>query len=113
MEPDPREHTALEYWLILYRKKFLILLVVLSSVAVAFLADRFLPKVYEANAQFFIPATPDTISFLANPGTMTRGPVVPSAAEEVHAPYIGFLKSKTLREMVRQGRGRVGASRPR
>ncbi len=97
------EKTLLDYWLILYRRKWMIGLIVLSAIVTAWILSEILPPVYEAKAVFFVPAKPDTVTFLASPGeSIAKTPLVPKAAEEPHGPYIGILKSKAIAEVVQK-----------
>jgi succinoglycan biosynthesis transport protein ExoP len=98
-----REKELLDYWLILYRKKWLILFVILMAMLTAGVASYFLTPVYEARTVFFVPRSPDVLSFLSQPeGTLLRSPLLPQVSEEPHSPYIGILKSKTIRELVQK-----------
>lgn len=98
------EKTLLDHWLVLYKRRWLIVFVMLSSMITAGVVSEILPPVYEGKAVFFVPQTPDVVSYLASPTakTMSRSPLVPMASEEPHAPYIGILKSRAIAELVQR-----------
>lgn len=97
-----REKELLDYWLVLYRRRWMIILVIIAAVATSLAYTYFLPDVYQSKAVFFIPRRPDVISFLSSDEqSLKRSPLLPEIAEEPHSPYIGMLKSKALRELVR------------
>lgn len=98
------ERTFLEYWLVLYKRRWLILFVILSAMITAGIISKIIPPVYEAKALFFVPQTPDVISYLSSSAgkTITRSPLVPIASEDPHAPYMGILKSRAIAELVQK-----------
>jgi uncharacterized protein involved in exopolysaccharide biosynthesis len=98
------EKTLLEYWLVLYKRRWLILFVTLSAMITAGVISKILPPLYEAKALFFVPQTPDVVSYLSSSPekTMTRSPLVPIASEDPHAPYMGILKSRAIAELVQK-----------
>ncbi|MBC2694142.1 MAG: hypothetical protein HF982_02460 [Desulfobacteraceae bacterium] len=96
------ERTLLDYWLVLYRRRKSIAVVIISAILVAWILSRVLPPVYEAKAVFFVPTMPDAISFYS-PDTfqqMARNPLMPSSHQEASAAYIGVLKSKAIAQLV-------------
>ena len=99
-----QQKTLLEYWLILYRQKWVILFVMLSSMVTSGVVSKIIPSVYEARAVFFIPQTPDVVTYLSPVmrNTVARSPLVPEASRDPHAPYIGILKSKSIAELVQR-----------
>ncbi|MFX0201095.1 MAG: GumC family protein [Candidatus Hodarchaeota archaeon] len=98
------EKNLLDYWLVLYKKKGVILFIILSAMITAGIISKIIPPVYEAKVVFFVPNTPDVISYLSPSSgkTMTRSPLVPITSEEPHAPYIGILKSRAIAELVQK-----------
>ena len=96
------DKTLLEYWLVLYRRRGLILFVTVAAAAAAWGISAMLTPVYEAKATCFAPATPDVVSYLSpSPDASPKSsPLLPMASEEAHAPYIGFLKSRAMAERV-------------
>jgi len=96
------ERTLFDYWLVLYRCRYIIILIVFSSMTFAYFLSKSLPPVYEAKAVCFIPYNNSLISFYSPdaPKQMARGIVIPPSKEEFFAPFIGILKSKTLAKMV-------------
>ena len=90
----------LDYWLIVYRKRWLILLVMISAMLTAGIVSQYLTPVYGSRAVFFIPRKSDVVSFLSpGEGTIVRSPLLPEIADEPHSPYIGILKSKAIKEL--------------
>jgi succinoglycan biosynthesis transport protein ExoP len=95
------EKGLLDYWLILYRKRWLILLVMISAMLTAGIVSELLSPVYNSRAVFFVPRKSDVISFLSDDeGTIIRSPLLPEVAEAPHSPYLGILKSKAIKELV-------------
>lgn len=98
-----QEKTLLSYWLVLYQKKTIILLITVTSVITVLILGAVLPSVYEAKALFYVPSTSPSLSYLS---TSTQGfardKLVPIAKEDDAGPYIGLLKSKTIAEKVHE-----------
>ncbi len=93
----------LDYWLILYNKRWLILAITIIAMLTAGIMSVLLPPVYESKAVFFIPQNPDIISFLStSEGSLIRSPLLPQVAEEPHSPFMGILKSKSIKELVQK-----------
>jgi uncharacterized protein involved in exopolysaccharide biosynthesis len=74
----------------------------LSAMITAGFISNLLTPVYEAKAVFFVPATPDVASYLSPTTDVAtkRRVIIPMTDDEPHAPYIGLLKSKSMRELV-------------
>lgn len=97
------DRTLLDYWLILYRRRWIILTIALSAMVTAWVLSTRMDPIYEAVAVFFVPKESDKTTFFAAPsGTMVRAPLFPEAAEEPHAPYIGILKSWAIPKLVHE-----------
>jgi len=98
------EKTLLDYWLVLYQRKLTILFVMLSAMITAGVISNILPPMYEATSVCFVPRRQDVSPYLSLSAgaNAARSPLVPEALEEVHAPYIGILKSKAIRELVQR-----------
>ena len=98
-----KDKELLDYWLILYRRKWLIFFVMAAAVATSVAYSFFMPEVYQSKAVFFIPRHPDVVSFLTpDEQSLKRSPLLPEIAEEPHSPYMGLLKSKALRVLVQR-----------
>jgi len=98
-----KDKELLDYWLILYRRRWLIIFVMIASIATTVAYSSFLPVVYQSKAVFFIPRLPDVVSFLSSDDkSLKRAPLLPEIAEEPHSPYMGLLKSKALRALVQK-----------
>src|SRR3990170_1188870 len=97
------EKTLLEYWYILYSRKWTIVVITLFAVLTTLVFSKMLDPVYEAKSTFFVPQEPDKMTFFTPPNSsMARGPLSPQAKEETQGPYIGILKSKAIAELVQK-----------
>ncbi|HZX48054.1 MAG TPA: Wzz/FepE/Etk N-terminal domain-containing protein [Nitrospirota bacterium] len=98
------EHkTLLEYWLVLYSNKKIILIITVAAMVSAWIFSMILPPVYEAKAVFFVPKEPDTATFFSSAGSnKARSALVPVSNEETHGPYIGILKSRSIAVLVQK-----------
>ena len=96
------EQTLLDYWLVLYRRRKSIAVVIISAILVAWILSRVLPPVYEAKAVFFVPMKPDSVSFYTPDASqqMARSPLMPSPREDASAAHIGVLKSRAIAQLV-------------
>ncbi|HET9824962.1 MAG TPA: Wzz/FepE/Etk N-terminal domain-containing protein [Chitinophagaceae bacterium] len=95
--------TLLDHWLILYGKKWVILMITSSAMITSLIFSLVLSPVYEAKAVFFVPFKQDPITFLAAPGqSITKTPQVPATTDELQGPYIGILKSTAIAEAVQK-----------
>ncbi len=93
----------LDYWLILYNKRWLILAITIIAMLTAGIMSVLLSPVYESKAVFFVPQNPDIVSFLStSEGSLIRSPLLPQVAEEPHSPFLGILKSKSIKELVQK-----------
>lgn len=98
-----QEKSLLDYWLILYQRRFVIYLVIFTSVAASIIITLAATPVYEARAALYLPVKPSQVSYLAGEGatgSLIRGTNAPLADEDGYKPYIGILKSRRLAEMV-------------
>lgn len=96
-----QENTLLENWLLLYRHKFMIMMIIIISMLVAGILSKTLQPVYEAKALCFVPQFVD-IAALTSPTSdrpLERSLLMPATLEEPHAPYIGILKSSYIAEL--------------
>ncbi len=98
------ERTLLEYWLVLYRRRWAIFFTIISAMAVAGVLSKTLPPVYEAKSVCFIPQFPDVASFSSQnaEGSLAKSPLMPASREEPNAPYIGILKSRAIAELTQK-----------
>jgi uncharacterized protein involved in exopolysaccharide biosynthesis len=98
------EKTLLDYWLLLYRRRWLILFVMLSAMITTGLISSMITPLYEAKCVFFVPAAPDSPSYLSPPtdNSTKKHMILPMASEEGHAPYLGLLKSEEMRRIVHE-----------
>ncbi|MCF6158408.1 MAG: hypothetical protein E3K32_07515 [wastewater metagenome] len=96
------EKTLLEYWFVLYSRKWVIVIVTLSAFVSAVVLSKRLHPVYEAKAVFFVPKEPDVTTFIMPQTSASRRPFVPFTQEDPHGPYLGILKSRTIAELAQQ-----------
>ncbi|RLB10811.1 MAG: hypothetical protein DRG39_05505 [Deltaproteobacteria bacterium] len=96
------EPTLFDYWLALYRRRYIIITIIISSMIIAYFLSKTLPPVYEAKVVFFVPYKFPSISFYSPdaPKEISRHILLPPTMEEFLAPYIGILKSKALANLV-------------
>jgi uncharacterized protein involved in exopolysaccharide biosynthesis len=104
MEGKMEEKTLLYYYFALYRKRVLIIITVITAVITASIISKTLAPVYEAEALFFIPQLLHRGPSLTSVGeeSLSRFSFIPEASEQLHAPYLGILKSRTIVELVHQ-----------
>ena len=103
LEPRSVEGKSLgEFWLSLYRRKWIFLITVATALVVAYLINERLPRVYEARAVFFVPAKPPSVSFYNQ--TAVNSVVAeykePTPKDDAQAINLAFLKSDALRNRV-------------
>jgi len=97
------QKTLLEYWLAVYSRKGMILLITVSAMITAAVLSTLLPRVYEARAVFFVPRSSDSTTFFSSPsGSMVRSVLSPVTKEDDQGPYIGVLKSRAIAELVQK-----------
>lgn len=97
------QKTLLEYWLAVYSRKGMILLITVSAMITAGVLSKLVPPVYEARAVFFVPKASDSTTFFSSPsGSMVRSVLSPVTKEDDQGPYVGVLKSKALAELVQK-----------
>jgi len=81
--------------MVLYRRKWIILLMVLTASISAWFLSQKLPPVYEARTLFFVPQQPDRPTFFAGeapkPGAILLSP---TPKEDAHASFIGISSPK-------------------
>lgn len=96
--------SLIEHWLILYRRRWLILSITVAAILTALFFSKILPPVYMAKATFFVPKIPDVVTYHSSePGeSLARAPLIPLHSEEIHAPFIGILKSRLIAELVQK-----------
>lgn len=92
-------YTLYDYWWVLYKRKYVILLTAAWSVAFAAVLSLMLPDIYEAKAVFFVPSKPDALTFFSGAGStqVTRAPLVPDTRAGVQKTYLGILESDGMR----------------
>lgn len=96
------ERSLLDYWMVLYRRRLMIALTVLSAVGFAIYLSSILPKVYEARASIYVPRDPDVVNFFSTDASKSISPrfSAPPPRQDEQAAYIGMLKSETVAKRV-------------
>lgn len=94
--------TLFDYWYVLYKRKKIIMVTILSAICTALLLSWTIPPSFEAKAVFFVPQTPDMVTFLSPniPKDMSRTIPLPSSSEDMQNIYLGFLKSDKLANII-------------
>jgi uncharacterized protein involved in exopolysaccharide biosynthesis len=90
-----RQLTLYDYWMALYRHKWAIAIVVLSSFAFTYGLSNVLPPVYEAKTTFYIPKESAKILYTGqDQSDLVQTPALPVPDEKTAGTSIGILKSK-------------------
>jgi polysaccharide biosynthesis transport protein len=109
------ERNLIDYWLVLYRRKLQVLLIVLSAIGASVYLSALLDSVYEARVVTFVPKDPEVVNFYSSDASKTiapRVPIPPSRKDE-NAPYIGMLRSLSVLRMVNQAYPQIPEERLR
>jgi len=85
---DPKE--LYDYWMIVYRRRISVLLLMAVSVASAVVISQSLPPVYEARAAFYVPASATT----KRTGTSDTDLPLPTSNQDDAKANIGILKGR-------------------
>lgn len=99
-----QERSLLDYWLIVYERRFVIYLIIVTSIVSALIIGKMVRPIYEARAALYIPAKVDSVSYMTStaPTTLARRQNSPLAKEVDYKPYLGMLKSVQLAEIVHE-----------
>jgi succinoglycan biosynthesis transport protein ExoP len=97
-----QERSLLDYWLIIYERRVVVYLVIVTSIISAFLIGELVTPIYEARSVLYIPAKLAPVSYVAGGSTATlaREPGSPLAKEADYKPYMGMLKSVQIAQIV-------------
>ena len=98
------EKTLLDYWIVLYKRKIAIVLIIAISIIATVVLSLLVKPVYEAKAVFYVPASSLSLSYMSSDAAkkMARDKLVPAPTKKDAAPYIGLLKSIKIAELVHQ-----------
>lgn len=96
------QRSLLDYWLIVYERRFAIYVVTLTAILACFLIGATVPPIYEARAALYIPAKLGSVSYVTgeSASTLARQQNAPISKEDDYKPYIGILKSLQLAKIV-------------
>jgi len=93
--------TLYDYWIALYSRKKIILVVSLSAMLFAIGISYYLPPIYEAKASLYMPANLVAPSFTgASSQKLAQVPLKPLPDEKEAGIHIGILRSEDLAEKV-------------
>ncbi len=92
--------TPFDHWLVLYRRRLIVLLTVASAVTTAWMVSEQLTPVYEAHTEFYLTETIPNTSFFAKlaapAGVSPSELVIPVITKERERSYLGILKSSAI-----------------
>ncbi len=97
-----QEKTLFDQWVVIYRRKWEILLVTLMAAITAGALAVVIDPIYEASVIFYPPKQPLAANYLSvgSEKSITRNTLVPLPNEDQLAPFIGLMKSKKIAERV-------------
>lgn len=98
-----RPRTLRDYWDILYRRRIVVVVTVVTAVVSATALSVGLSPVYEATCQFYVAETavpPDLFSPDDPTGALSRQLLLPTVAQERDRAYKGMLESAAVRDLV-------------
>jgi uncharacterized protein involved in exopolysaccharide biosynthesis len=89
------QSTLYDYWMALYSRKEIILVVSLSSLVFALVISFALPSVYEAKASFYLPMNMKAATYTSDfaQQELAQQPLIPVLDEAGASVHIGILKS--------------------
>ena len=91
--------TLYDYWMAIYSRKWIILLVALSSVLFTLVISFYLPPIYEAKATLFFPANDVSSSYTgSSQQRIAQAPLRPIPDEKEAGVNVGALKSDDFAE---------------
>ena len=98
------DKTLLDYWIVLYKRKKAIALIIALSIITTVVISLLVKPVYEAKAVFYIPESSLTLSYMSTDATdsLARDKLIPSSKKDAAAPYVGLLKSTKIAEYIHQ-----------
>ena len=93
--------TLYDYWMALYSRKGIILLVSLSSMVLTLVISYFLPPIYEAKATLFFPSNSIPTSYTSGSQTrIAQQALRPIPDEKEAGIHVGILKSPDMADRV-------------
>ncbi len=98
-----RPRTLRDYWEILYRRRIVVVVTVVTAVASATVLSVNLSPVYEASCQFYVAEAavpPDLFSTEDPTEALSRQLLLPTVAQERDRAYKGMLESAAVRDLV-------------
>lgn len=92
------EMTLEDYWLAIYRRKWIVAAIVGTAVMFSVVASRFLPARYEASMTFYVPE--DVTAPVDSAGKDTGKARLPSGNQDIGKAYSGILKGGDARKAI-------------
>jgi len=92
------QSTLYDYWMAIYSRKKIILVVSLSSLVFALLISFILPPIYEAKASFYLPVNFKAANYTTDIAQedLAQQPLLPALDEAGASVHIGILKSDDI-----------------
>ncbi len=94
--------TLLDYWLIVYRHRYIVLLTVVTAFLTALVGSLFLPRIYEGVEEFYVSESPAATTYFTPDGSggASREPPLPVILQEREKSFQGILESYTILQRV-------------
>jgi len=94
--------TFLDYWLVIYRNRAVVLLTLASAMATAWIVSESRDPIYQAQTVFFLPNPLASMpsSFFSGPELPAQVPVLPVTNRALERVYLGILESEAIRKIV-------------
>ncbi len=93
---------SINYWIILHRKKHVIILTALISALSAIVMSLLITPVYESKATFYVPEASSSLSYLSDDSLfdLQKEILSPVPKESSATPFFGILQSRKIAEYV-------------
>ena len=99
-----KPETLLDYWLIVYRRRLIVLATVIAAAVSAFVSSASFPPIYRAQTDFYVAAGSQSGGFLSRGGALSSLSSIarPVVQKESMKSYKGMLESLTVAELVQK-----------
>jgi polysaccharide biosynthesis transport protein len=107
------EQTLIDYWLVLYRRKVQVVLIVLSAIGASVGLSSILDPIYEAKMVTFVPKDPNVVNFYSADAAKSFAPKPPTppTKKDENAPYLGMLRSLSVLQKVNEAYPQIPENR--
>src|SRR5438876_12130608 len=92
-----KDRTLFDYWMIIYERRYSIVLVAASAVVLALGLSMIMPQVFEARSVFYVPSPMSQP--LLEKGTV---PPFPSGIQDEAKAYVKILRGNSVEARIRQ-----------